>query len=228
MLTSKQFVAYLLLLIAVLYGLYLLLCVPDDQTDAQEEGFEPVLAPPPTADDGEGRPARRRGLQVEGFGSEPSAVPTAAPPPSLQGAIDFSDVTVSEKQRTEWAQQQANAQRIMSVNERFDAAKRKTEEHKLRPGVYTNRKRRQLIEAIVRRPFCGKRSRSWRTAFSDTLRGDVVPKQNASWNMMRVGRSDPTVDLHPGALGPLAGKSGLWVSEANVPDNAFDDLEDLP
>lgn len=147
----------------------------------------------------------------------------------VQRAIDFSDVTVSEQQRREWQESVENAKQVQTVNERFDAAKRRTEEHKLKPGVFPNKKRRELVEALVRRPYCGRRARSWRTAFSDTMRGDVVPKNldKGGMGMMRVGRSDPSVDLHPGALGPMSGLSGRWVSEENIPDNLFDDITDL-
>ena len=92
-----------------------------------------------------------------------------------------------------------------------------------KPGVTTNKKRRQQIEALLRRPFCGRRARSWRTEFSDIMRGDVIPKNSAQMGIMRMGHNDPTIDLHPGALGPLSGMSGQWVSEENIPDNMFDE-----
>lgn len=147
----------------------------------------------------------------------------------LQKAIDFSDVTITDQQRTEYNETRDCAEQMQSVDERFQAAKRRTQEHGLRPGVLTQKRRRELTEALVRRPFCGRRTRSWRTEFSDTLRGDVVPKnteQGGGMGMMRIGRADPTKDLHPGALGQMSGLSGRWVSEENLPDNAFDDLED--
>lgn len=148
-------------------------------------------------------------------------------PFNLQEAIDFSDVTVSDKQRQEYQELQENTTQVQTVNERFNAAKRKTEEHGLRPGILTNKKRRQLVEALVRRPFCGRRTRSWRTEFSDSLRGDVIPRnKDNAMGMMRIGRSDPSVDLHPGALGPMSGLSGQWVSEENLPENVFEDLVD--
>jgi hypothetical protein len=62
---------------------------------------------------------------------------------------------------------------------------------------------------------------------SDSLRGDVIPKNlDSSLGMMRIGRSDPSLDLHPGALGPMSGKAGAWVSEEAIPDNAFDDMDE--
>ena len=85
--------------------------------------------------------------------------------------------------------------------------------------------RRRVVESLVRRPYCGRRTRSWRTEFSDSLRGDVVPRNvTSNLGIMRVGRSDPLKDLHPGALGQMSGLAGQWVSEENIPDNAFDEF----
>lgn len=142
----------------------------------------------------------------------------------LQAAIDFSDLTVTDQQRTDIQELQENAKQILTADERFNAAKRKNEEHKLKKGIFPAKKKRQLLEALIRRPFCGRRVRSWRTQFSDSLRGDVIPKnKDNSWSMMRIGRSDPMVDLHQGALGPLS-STGRWVSDENVPENTFDDM----
>lgn len=161
----------------------------------------------------------------------PATATDAAEPPTaydLQNAIDFSDVTTTDQERTEFQQTQQCAEQMQSVDERFQAAKRRTQEHGLRPGMLTNKRRRELTEALVRRPYCGRRTRSWRTEFSDTLRGDVVPKSKdaGGMGMMRIGRADPDKDLHPGALGQMSGLSGRWVSEENIPDNAFDDLDE--
>ena len=146
-------------------------------------------------------------------------------PYSLQSAIDFSDITVSDESRTQLQNIRENARQIQTVDERFQAAKRKTEEYGMRQGIMPNKQRREKIEALVRRPFCGRRTRSWRTEFSDTLRGDVIPKQrNNDLGMMRLGRSDPTKDLHAGALGQVSGLNGRWVSTENIPDNLFDDV----
>lgn len=220
---SQQFVAYTILLCLALYILSLMLGEgrisasegagmsdqyderEDDEYEDDEEGFDPLSS---------------------GLPQKPSP-PAAAETPgsvSLQSVIDFSDVTITEAQRKEWQERQDNARQIQSVNERFDAAKRKTDEYKLKPGILPTKKRRQLVESIIRRPYCGRRTRSWRTEFSDTLRGDVVPKGPSSWSMMRVGGADPAVDLHPGALGPMSGLSGQWVSDADIPDNTFDDF----
>lgn len=80
------------------------------------------------------------------------------------------------------------------------------------------------MEALVRRPYCGRRTRSWRQEFGDTLRGDVIPKEKeGDWNMMRLGRSNPNSDLHPGALGALSGQ-GRWNSVESVPENVFDGM----
>ena len=48
-----------------------------------------------------------------------------------------------------------------------------------------------------------------------------------SSNIMRSAKGNPDIDLHPGALGPLAGKSGMWLSDENIPGNMFDDYETL-
>ena len=216
-LTGPQFSAYFILMCVGLYVLHALVRdgrvatanEDDDEEDWDEEGFDGPPAdtpsPPPTP-------------------VAADATTPARDDQQMQSIIDFSDVTATEAQRKEWRERQENAKQIQSVNERFNAAKRKTNEHSLKPGVMPNKKRRQLVESIVRRPYCGRRSRSWRTAFSDILRGDVVPKGQSSWNMMRIGRSDPAVDLHPGALGTMSGLSGQWVSDADVPENAFEDF----
>ena len=216
-LVGQQFVAYLIALCVALYVLYLLVadgrigahtpnhyyyfswleCANDATKDfddpdyvPEEEGFELPPPPPPSTNN-------------DSTGAVQQSAPTAM---SAQNLIDFSDITITEAQRKEWQDTQQNAKQMQSVNERFDAAKRKTDEYRLKPGVMPQKKRRQLVEYIIRRPYCGRRTRSWRTAFSDTLRGDVVPKGQSSWNVMRIGRSDPAVDLHPGALGPMSGK----------------------
>ena len=142
----------------------------------------------------------------------------------LQSAIDFSDIGITEEQRADMLRTTEMGQQVQSVNERYDAAKRKVAEYKLKPGVYDNKQRRRLVEALLRRPACGRRVRSWRTENSDTLRGDVIPKNASSWGLMRMGRNNPTVDLHPGALGALSGMEGQWLSEENIPDNTFSDL----
>jgi hypothetical protein len=141
-----------------------------------------------------------------------------------QSALDFSDIGVTEEQRAEMVYTTEQTGHVQSVNERYDAAKRKVAEYKLKPGVYDNKQRRKLVEALLRRPACGRRVRSWRTENSDTLRGDTIPKTVSSWGLMRLGGSNPAIDLHPGALGALSGMEGRWISEENIPDNTFDDL----
>jgi hypothetical protein len=142
----------------------------------------------------------------------------------IQNAIDFSDLGITAEQRTNMAESEELGQHAVSVNQRYDAAKRKVAEYKLKPGVYDHKQRRRLVEALLRRPACGRRVRSWRTENSDTLRGDAVPKTVSSWGLMRMGGSNPAIDLHPGALGTLSGMSGKWLSEDNTPENAIDDL----
>lgn len=243
-LTSCQFVFCLVSLCALLYVVYML-CRPREPYNYNEEPeyFEEgeTVPPPPS---GPKEPTVAAGVPAA---ASPPPVVAASPPPALeseysptaeeptivfeydlQSAIDFSDLTVTDKQRKEYQELQENAKQILTVDERYNAAKRKTEEHKLKPGILPTKKRRELMEALIRRPYCGRRTRSWRTQFSDNIRGDVVPKnKDNSWSMMRVGRSDPTIDLHPGALGMNSSK-GQWVSDENIPENMFDDLnEDL-
>lgn len=201
--SGQQFWVALLALLLLLYVVFLLCRTRDEDDDPDEDEDE--------------RRAQR----------EPFAPATAAPY-DLQAAIDFSDVTTTPEQRAELAELQRNARQIQTVDERFEAAKRKPEEHGMHPGIMPLKKRRQVVESLVRRPFCGRRTRSWRTEFSDNLRGDVVPKMlNNNLGIMRVGRSDPSIDLHPGALGQMSGSNGRWLSTQSVPENAFTDMEPL-
>ena len=85
--------------------------------------------------------------------------------------------------------------------------------------VYSVKQRRKLVENLLRRPFCGRRVRSWRAEYGDFIRGDVQPRgDNASSNLIRSAKNNPLVDLHPGALGPISGLNGAWNSES-VPGN---------
>ena len=206
MLSSQQLVLCVACTLVIVYLLYNTLCRVEgdegDEADGGVETFEPSSSSPP-----------------------PPTTPT--PEYDLQAALDFSDLTVSDQQHEEFREVQQNAKQIKSVDERFEAAKRKSEEHGMHPGTMPNKKRRQLVEALVRRPFCGRRTRSWRTEFSDNLRGDVIPKNlNNDMGIMRIGRSDPSIDLHPGALRQVSGIKGCWLSEELVPDTAFHGLED--
>lgn len=223
MLQTQQFVVCLGALLLLLYVGYLLLCSGRRSRDSQaslpprrrrrsEAEFFDDPPPPPTA-------------TTTNAGATATAEPAATV--DLQAAIDFSDVTVDPKDQRAFSDLQENSKQIQSVDERFQSCKRKVEEHKLKPGIFPNKKRRQLVEALVRRPFCGRRTRSWRTEFSDNLRGDVIPKNmNNNWSMMRLGRTDPTKDLHPGALGTMSSTTGLWNSVETVPENVFDGLEE--
>lgn len=116
-----------------------------------------------------------------------------------------------------------NVDQVQTVNERFDAAKRKTAENRLIPGVHTKDQRRKIVDTLLRRPACVRRVRSWRTENSDILRGDVIPKTVDGWGVLKIGRHNPAIDLHPGALGPMSGMEGQWLTEENVPSNLFDD-----
>jgi hypothetical protein len=148
------------------------------------------------------------------------------PPPNLdlQAIIDFSDALVTPEQREEVIAVAEDAGQIQSVNERFDAAKRKLTENRLRPGIHTNKERLKMVNNLLRRSHCSRRVRSWRTENSDILRGDVIPKRtSSSWGMMRAGRSNPDIDLHPGSMGLVSGQGGKWLSEEICPDNAVND-----
>ena len=161
----------------------------------------------------------------EGDGAAAAGDAAGAPAYDLQAALDFSDLTLSDREREEFRQVRESARQIQTVDERFAAAKRRSEEHGMRPEVMPLAQRRRVVESLVRRPYCGRRTRSWRTEFSDSLRGDVVPRNvTSTLGIMRVGRSDPMKDLHPGALGQMSGLAGQWVSDENIPDNAFDEF----
>lgn len=154
----------------------------------------------------------------------PTPVPVAVPPrATLQEAVDFSDVLVTPEQREEVRIVANTAEQVQTVNERFDAAKRKVTDNRLRPGMHSSKEKRRLMDNLLRRPHCSRRVRSWRTENSDTLRGDVVPKNTSSWGMLRAGRSNPDIDLHPGSMSLLSGLGGRWLSEEIVADNDIDD-----
>jgi hypothetical protein len=140
-----------------------------------------------------------------------------------QGTVDFSDLllSVEEKEATDTVKRDID--QVQSINDRFDAAKRRITENRLRPGVYNQEQRRKIVETLLRRPACSRRVRSWRTENSDFLRGDVIPKTVDGWGVLKLGRHNPNVDLHPGALGPMAGLQGKWLSIGNIPSNLFEE-----
>ena len=220
MLQSHQFLVGLLCVCLVIYFVYQRCrrhsCDADEDDDDDSvlpEYFTPTSPADPTT------PSPQVSAEV-------APEPLTAVEFNLQEALDFSDVVVSDAQRQEYTEHIENTKQVETVDERFRAAKRKTEEHGMRPGMMTNKKRRELVEALVRRPFCGRRTRSWRTEFSDSLRGDVIPKQKVNHlGLMTIGRSDPQVDLHPGALGQVSGLNGRWVSTEMIPENLVDDFE---
>lgn len=145
---------------------------------------------------------------------------------SQQAALDFSDVLVTDDTRAEATTAKEDADQIQTVNERFNAAKRKVTENKLTAGVYNSKQRRKLVETLLRRPQCARRIRSWRQENSDYLRGDVQPRASqGSTNLMRSAKSNPEIDLHPGALGPLSGMQGRWLSEEGLPGNVVPEGE---
>lgn len=140
-----------------------------------------------------------------------------------QAAIEFSDILPPPEEKAATAKVEEDAKQVQSVNERFDAAKRKVTENRLRPGLGNYQQRRKLIEALLRRPQCTRRVRNWRQENGDILRGDAIPKSTtSSWGVMRMGRNNPSVDLHPGAMGTMSGLSGRWLSEEDTPDNAIE------
>ena len=144
----------------------------------------------------------------------------AAAVADLRALLDFSDVFITEERRREAAEAVADTEQIQSVNDRFQAAKRSVTEYKLKTGVFNQKQRRKVVETLLRRPHCGRRVRSWRTENSDFLRGDPRPRVSGnSSNIIRSAKNDPDVDLHPGALGPMAGMAGRWLSEENLPGN---------
>ena len=57
---------------------------------------------------------------------------------------------ITAKQQLEFQEVQENAKQIQTVDERFEAAKRKTEEYGMRPGIIPNRRRREIVEKLVR------------------------------------------------------------------------------
>lgn len=143
--------------------------------------------------------------------------------PLQTNIVEFSDVLLTPEDRERSMKVDQNMDQVQTVNERFDAAKRKTAEHRLTPGVYTKDQRRKIVETLLRRPACVRRVRSWRTENSDILRGDVIPKTVDGWGVLKIGGHNPSIDLHPGALGPMSGMEGQWLSDENVPSNLFDD-----
>ena len=170
------------------------------------------------------------GITPEGYtaGSEAPSTNTVAASPPSQTDIDFSDISVSQGMLASTQQTEMDASLIQTVNDRFRAAKRTVAENKLKNGVYTNKERRKLVETLLRRAggACGRRVRAWRTENSDFLRGDIRPKQNTTnTNIVRSAKNNPDIDLHPGALGPMAGLEGRWLMEENIPGNLFDDAE---
>jgi hypothetical protein len=155
------------------------------------------------------------------------SVPTSGTNPQ-QDVLDFSDLLISDRQRSEAMEVKRDSEQIQSINDRYETARRSTYENKMHSGVHTNKERRKLIEKLLRRPYCGRKVRSWRVENSDPVRGDIVPRGGrVSSNIMRSAKGNPDIDLHPGALGPLAGKSGMWLSDENIPGNMFDDYETL-
>lgn len=189
--------------------------------------MDPGPPPPPPARAGRRcrppppSPSVRRRPRCVTFAPEP--FDAAARSDQQQQALLFSDILVTEDLRQQATEARQDAEQIQSVNERFEEAKRNVVEHRLKPGVYSLKKRRKLVENLLRRPFCGRRVRSWRTENSDYLRGDVRPRVNkGSSNLIRSAKSNPEIDLHPGALGPVAGMHGRWTSEENVPANIFE------
>ena len=164
-------------------------------------------------------------VEVEG---KPSDNPTTGPRLVEQTDVDFSDILLPAEDRDTSERLKRDVDQVQSINDRFDAAKRRPTENRLRPGIYNQAQRRQIVETLLRRPVCSRHVRSWRTENSDYLRGDVIPKTTDGWGVLKLGRHNPTMDLHPGALGPMSGMEGKWLSVGNVPSNLFDDESGVP
>ena len=145
-------------------------------------------------------------------------------PPALREVLDFSEVLVTDEERRDTDATNDDIDQIQTIDNRFKSAKRKLTEDRLETGVHNTAKRRKILEQLLRRPHCTRRVRAWRTENSDYLRGDVRPKgQSSSSNLIRSAKNNPDIDLHPGALGPVAGMNGLWLSHENMPDNMVPD-----
>ena len=150
----------------------------------------------------------------------------AVPRPLPQSFIDFSDIMVTDESKAAAKQLDDDKNGMQTIDDRFQAAKRKVVECRMKNGVYSNKQRRKLVENLLRRPPCGRRVRSWRTENSDYIRGDVRPKGSGdSSNLVRSAKNNPQIDLHPGSLGPMAGLEGQWLSVENLSGNIFQDVE---
>jgi hypothetical protein len=162
---------------------------------------------------------RKRSL-VESFTADTATPPTTVATGGLQtdSLTTLQFLNIHQAANFEFVQPQAEL-----ADERFEKAKRRLPQHSLVSGVYTDQQRRRLQDKISRRPFCTRKSRSWRTEFSDQLRGDVRPVHKNNWNIMRPQRANYDIDLHNGALGTVSGH-GRWDSDIQVPDNFFDDV----
>jgi hypothetical protein len=162
----------------------------------------------------------RKHSLVESFTADattpPATAATGGLPTDSLATLQF--LNIHQATNFEFVQPQAEL-----ADERFEKAKRRLPQHSLVSGVYTDQQRRRLQDKISRRPFCTRKSRSWRTEFSDQLRGDVRPVHKNNWNIMRPQRANYDIDLHSGALGTVSGH-GKWDSDIQVPDNFFDDV----
>ena len=144
-----------------------------------------------------------------------------------QKHFDASDFAVTQDDMSKLEQHITDVNETQDINERFEAAKRKPISQRMASGNMgdTNKKRRRLLDKALRREFCKTRTRTWRQEYGDTFRGDNIPKAKPStdWGMMKLGNSDPSLDLHPGAMGPLSGMKGKWNSDS-IPVNTIDDM----
>lgn len=159
----------------------------------------------------------------EGFEADGPALPSGVPSggggvPGTDSLATLQFLNIHQAGSFEFAQPETEL-----ADERFEKAKRRLPQHSLVSGVYTDQQRRKLQDKISRRPFCTRKTRSWRTQFSDNLRGDVRPLHKNNWNIMRPQRANYDVDLHQGALGTVSGH-GRWDSDIQVPENYFDDI----
>ena len=105
----SQFVLSLVLVVAVLYVIWILFGCNRFSSNEEEEEY----------DDDE----QREHWQEDAVNTPPSTETFTGPTVvqyNLQDAINFSDVTVSEQQRSAWKDHIETTKQVQSVNERYD------------------------------------------------------------------------------------------------------------
>lgn len=109
-------------------------------------------------------------------------------------------------------QETPSEEKIQSIDERYDAAKRNTPENKLSRGVYTSTEKRRLLEKLIQRPSKSNnvRPKLWRHEFSDRLRGDIVPTHQNNWEINK--NKLKAEDSPQGVFTTL--QSGIWSADS--------------